>query len=400
MKIHEYQGKQIFTRYGIQVPRGIPCFSSEAAQSAAEQLIRETGSPVVVVKAQIHAGGRGKGGGVKVVKGGPSEVAKVAQSMLGSKLVTHQTGPEGHVVRRLYIEQGLSIARELYLSLVVDRTSGRVVVMASSEGGVEIEEVAKKSPEKILRETLNPSGGLQPYQARKLAFGLHVGDGSPSPKQTVQQFCDTLQRLATLFETEDCSMCEINPLVITDQGQVVALDSKLTFDDNASIRHTNWSELVDPDEEDVVELEAKRAGLSYVALDGNIGCLVNGAGLAMATMDIIRHYGGNPANFLDVGGGATADAVTKAFTMILSSKHVKGIFVNIFGGIMRCDVIAEGIIQPTRQLGLKVPLVVRLAGTNVEQGKELLRKSGLTIEPADTMGEGAQKIVAAVQRAA
>ena len=399
MKIHEYQGKQIFLRYGIAVPRGIPCFSADAAQSAAEQLIRETANPVVVVKAQIHAGGRGKAGGVKVVKGGPAEAAKVAQALLGSKLVTHQTGPEGQVVRRLYVEQGLSIARELYVGLVVNRTSGRIVIMASSEGGVEIEEVAKRSPEKILRETLAPMGGLQPYQARKLAFGLRVGEASPAPKQTAQQFADTVQRLAVLFEAEDCSMCEINPLIITEQGQVMALDSKLVFDDNASIRHTNWSELVDPEEEDRIELEAKRAGLSYVALDGNIGCLVNGAGLAMATMDIIKHYGGNPANFLDVGGGATAEAVTKAFAMILSSKHVKGIFVNIFGGIMRCDVIAEGIIQATRQLGLTVPLVVRLAGTNVEQGKELLRNSGLTIEPADTMGEGAQKIVAAVQRA-
>ncbi len=400
MKIHEYQGKQIFTRYGIAVPRGIACFSADAVQSAAEQLQRETGNPIVVVKAQIHAGGRGKAGGVKVVKGGAAEAAKVGQALLGTKLVTHQTGPEGQVIRRLYVEQGLSIARELYLGLVVDRTSGRIVVMASSEGGVEIEEVAKRTPEKILRETIAPTGGLQPYQARKLAFGLRLAEGSPSPKQTVQQFVDTVQRLATLFEAEDCSMCEINPLIITDQGQVMALDAKLTFDDNAAIRHPNWSELVDPEEEDKVELEAKSAGLSYVALDGNIGCLVNGAGLAMATMDIIKHYGGNPANFLDVGGGATADAVTKAFTMILSSKQVKGIFVNIFGGIMRCDVIAEGIIQATRQLGLKVPLVVRLAGTNVEQGKELLRNSGLTIEPADTMGEGAQKIVAAVARVA
>ena len=400
MKIHEYQGKQIFARYGIAVPRGIACFSAEAAGSAAEQLIKETGNPIVVVKAQIHAGGRGKGGGVKVVKGGPSEVAKVAAAMLGSKLVTHQTGPEGRIVRRLYVEQGLAIARELYVGLVVDRTSGRIVLMASSEGGVEIEEVAKKSPEKILKEALAPSGGLRPYQARKLAFGLKVGDKSPSPKQTVQQFADTLQRLSTVFESEDCSMCEINPLVITDQGQVIALDAKLVFDDNASIRHPNWSELVDSYEEDPVELEAKSAGLSYVALDGNIGCLVNGAGLAMATMDIIKHYGGSPANFLDVGGGASAESVTKAFTMILSSQQVKGIFVNIFGGIMRCDVIAEGVIQATRQLGLKVPLVVRLAGTNVEQGKELLRKSGLQIEPADTMGDGARKIVAAVQRAA
>ena len=393
-------GKQIFARYGIPVPRGIPCFSADAAASAAEQLIQETGNPVVVVKAQIHAGGRGKGGGVKVVKGGPSEVAKVAASLLGSKLVTHQTGPEGRIVRRLYIEQGLSIARELYVGLVVDRTSGRIVLMASSEGGVEIEEVAKRSPDKILRETLDPAGGLKSYQARKLAFGLHVGDKSPSPKQTVPQFADTLQRLCSLFEAEDCSMCEINPLVITDQGQVIALDAKLVFDDNASIRHPGWSELVDAHEEDAVELEAKHAGLSYVALDGNIGCLVNGAGLAMATMDIIKHYGGSPANFLDVGGGANAESVTKAFAMILSSQQVKGIFVNIFGGIMRCDVIAEGIIQSTRQLSLRVPLVVRLAGTNVEQGKELLRKSGLKIEPADTMGDGARKIVEAVQHAA
>ncbi len=400
MKIHEYQGKQIFSRYGIAVPRGIACLSAEAAQSAAEQLIKETGNPIVVVKSQIHAGGRGKGGGVKVVKGGPSAVLAVAKSLLGSKLVTHQTGPEGRTVRRLYVEQGLAIARELYVGLVVDRSSGRIVVMASSEGGVEIEEVAKHSPEKILREAIDPAGSLRPYQARKLAFGLHVGDKSPAPKLTVQQFADTLQRLSSLFEKEDCSMCEINPLVITDQGQVVALDAKLVFDDNASIRHADWSELVDPNEEDAVELEAKRAGLSYVALDGNIGCLVNGAGLAMATMDIIKHYGGNPANFLDVGGGASAESVTKAFNMLLSSRQVKGIFVNIFGGIMRCDVIAEGIIQATRQLSLTVPLVVRLAGTNVEQGRELLRKSGLQIEPADTMGDGARKIVEAVQRAA
>ncbi len=400
MRIHEYQGKQLFARYGIQVPRGIACFTADTAQAAAEQLIQETGNSVVVVKAQIHAGGRGKGGGVKVVKGGPGEVAKVAASLLGSKLVTHQTGPEGRVVRRLYVEQGLSIARELYVGLVIDRTTGRVVLMASSEGGVEIEEVAKRNPEKIQRESLDPAGRLMPFQARKLAFALHVGDRCPAPKQTVQQFADTLQRLCSLFDAEDCSMCEINPLVITDQGQVIALDAKLAFDDNASIRHADWAELVNLDEEDAVELEAKRAGLSYVALDGNIGCLVNGAGLAMATMDIIKHYGGTPANFLDVGGSASAEAVTKAFTMILSSRQVKGIFVNIFGGIMRCDVIAEGIIQATRALGLTVPLVVRLAGTNVDLGKELLRNSGLKIEPADSMGDGARKIVAAVQHAA
>ena len=396
MNIHEYQGKQVFARYGIRVPKGIACFSVATAKSAAEQLIKETGNPVVVVKAQIHAGGRGKGGGVRIVKGGSDEVAKIAEALLGSKLVTHQTGPEGRVVRRLYIEQGLAIARELYVGLVVNRESGRIAVMASSEGGVEIEEVAKRSPEKILRESLRSSGGLEPFKARKLAFGLGVGNGSPTPKLTVQQFVDTLLRLARLFEAEDCSLCEINPLVITSEGHVVALDSKLVFDDNASIRHSEWSELADPNEEDSVELEAKKVGLSYVALDGNIGCLVNGAGLAMATMDIIKHCGGSPANFLDVGGGANTETVAKAFSMILSSHRVKGIFVNIFGGIMHCDVIAEGIVQATRQSGLSVPLVVRLAGTNVDRGKEILRKCGLGIEPVDTLSEGARKIVRAV----
>ncbi len=397
MKIHEYQGKQLFARYGLPIPKGIPCMTAPAAQSAAEQIIAETGVPLVVVKAQIHAGGRGKGGGVKVVRNGPREVFKVAERMLGMQLVTHQTGPSGRLVQRLYVEQGLSIFRELYLGMVVDRNSGRIAVMASTEGGVDIEEVAQSRPEKIITETIDPLTGLTAYQARKLAFALRVGEGTPNPKQTVQQFTDTLLRLAKLFEAEDCTMCEINPLVVTSQGGILALDAKVNFDDNAAFRHPEWSNLVDPNEEDPVELEARHAGLSYVSLDGNIGCLVNGAGLAMATMDIIQHHGGTPANFLDVGGGATREAVTKAFTMILSSPRVRGIFVNIFGGIMRCDVIAEGVIQATRQLDLKVPLVVRLAGTNVEQGKALLRDSGLRIEPADDMDDGARKIVAAVR---
>jgi succinyl-CoA synthetase beta subunit len=398
MKIHEYQGKQIFARHGVPVPKGMACFSAEEAKSAAEKLIQQTGQPVVVVKAQIHAGGRGKGGGVKVVTSGAAEVERVAAQMLGSTLVTHQTGPEGRKVNRLYVEEGLAIARELYLSLVLDRSQGRVVVMASSSGGVDIEEVAKTRPDEIIRETVAGIGGLDAYQARRFAFRLGLGSTSPAPKATVQQFVETLLKLTRLFELEDCSLCEINPLVITREGQVVALDSKLVFDDNASIRHPEWASLVDPTEEDPVELEAKRAGLSYVALDGNIGCLVNGAGLAMATMDIIKHWGGSPANFLDVGGGASSDAVTKAFSMILSSRHVKGVFVNIFGGIMRCDVIADGIVQATRKLQLNVPLVVRLAGTNVDQGKEILLRSGLRIESADSLGEGAKKIVAAVRR--
>lgn len=397
MKIHEYQGKQIFARYGIPIPKGIACFSPDEAQKAAERLISETGTPVVVVKAQIHAGGRGKGGGVKVVKGGPAEVKQLAASMLGMKLVTHQTGPEGQKVRRLYVEQGLAIARELYLGLVVDRERRRIAVMASSEGGVEIEKVAAETPEKILTEHVDPVTGLGAYQARKLAYGLKLAEGSPKPKETIAQFARTLGKLAELFEKEDCSLCEINPLIVTKDGDVLALDSKINFDDNAAGRHKDWAELMDKDEEDPIELEAKDAGLSYVSLDGDIGCLVNGAGLAMATMDIIKHHGGDPANFLDVGGGATKDQVTKAFKMILSSDKVKGIFVNIFGGIMKCDVIAEGVVAATKELGLKVPLVVRLEGTNVERGKEILKESGLKIEPADTMGDGAKKIVAAVR---
>jgi succinyl-CoA synthetase beta subunit len=396
MKIHEYQAKQIFARYGVPIPKGVPCLSADAAQAAAKQLIAETGHPVLVVKAQIHAGGRGKGGGVKVVAGGPRQVFQVAEQMLGMQLVTHQTGSEGRVVRRLYVEQGLAIAKEFYVALVVDRTMGRIAVMASAEGGVDIETVAQTHPERIITEHLDPLVGMTAFQARKLAYALNIGKDSAVPKQTTQQFVTLLQRLATLFEHEDCSICEINPLVVTEQGNVLALDAKINLDDNAAFRHPEWSNLVDPHEEDPTELEARNAGLSYVSLDGNIGCLVNGAGLAMATMDIIKHQGGSPANFLDVGGGASREAVTKAFTMILSSPKVKGIFVNIFGGIMRCDVIAEGIILATRQLDLKVPLVVRLAGTNVEQGRALLHESGLNIEACDDMGDGARKIVQAV----
>jgi succinyl-CoA synthetase beta subunit len=399
MKIHEYQGKQIFAKYGLPIPKGIPCTTAEQAEKAAKTLIDETGIPVVVVKAQIHAGGRGKGGGVKVVKGGPAEAKKIASEILGMQLITHQTGPGGQKVRRLYVEQGLDIARELYLGLVVDREKRRIAVMVSTEGGVEIEKVAEETPERILTEHVDPIIGLGAYQARKLAFGLEIGKGSPKPKETIAQFVQIVTKLTTLFEKEDCSLCEINPLVVTKAGDVVALDSKMNFDDSAEGRHKEWAEMMDRDEEDPVELEAKGAGLSYVSLDGDIGCLVNGAGLAMATMDIIQHAGGTPANFLDVGGGATKEQVTKAFKMILTSHKVKGIFVNIFGGIMKCDVIAEGVVAATKELGLKVPLVVRLEGTNVDKGKEILKASGLEIQSADNMLDGAKKIVAAVRAA-
>src|SRR3954451_24140807 len=399
MKIHEYQGKQVFAKYGVPVPKGDPAFTVDEAEAAAKRLATETGSPVVVVKAQIHAGGRGKGGGVKVAKGGAAEARTLAEKILGMQLITHQTGPEGQKVKRLYVEQGIDIARELYLGLVVDREARRIAVMASTEGGVEIETVAEETPEKILIEHIDPVTGLSAFQARKLAYALDSGKGTPNPKDTIADFVKLLSKLGSLFEKEDCSLCEINPLVVTKEGKVVALDAKITFDDNASGRHKEWLEQMDKAEEDPVELEAKDAGLSYVSLDGDIGCLVNGAGLAMSTMDIIKHEGGNPANFLDVGGGATKDQVKKAFSMILSSSKVKGIFVNIFGGIMKCDVIAEGVVAATKELGLKVPLVVRLEGTNVELGKQILKASGLKIQAADNMLDGAKKIVAAVKAA-
>jgi len=390
MKIHEYQAKQIFVRYGVPVPKGYPVTTSAEAEVVAKKLIEETKIPVVVVKAQIHAGGRGKGGGVKLAKNGPAEARELADKMLGRPLVTHQTGPEGQVVRRLYIEQGLDIGRELYFALVLDRDARRVAVMASTEGGMDIEQVAHDTPEKIHRVHIDPVVGLAPFQARRIGFSLGLD------KDQVGKFVPLATSLYQLFIKEDCSLCEINPLVVTKQGDVVALDAKINLDDNADFRHREWVELRDRDEEDPVELEAKEAGLSYVSLDGDIGCLVNGAGLAMATMDIIQTYGGAPANFLDVGGGANQEQVAKAFSMIMRSPKVKGIFVNIFGGIMKCDVIAAGIIAATKQMGLKVPLVVRLEGTNVADGRRMLGESGLAIQAASTMSDGAKKIVAAV----
>ena len=396
MKIHEYQGKEIFRRYGIAVPKGEPAFRAEEVAPIAERLIAETSIPVVVVKAQIHAGGRGKGGGVKVVKGGPADAQAMAEKILGMQLVTKQTGPEGQKVRRLYIEQGLDIARELYLALLVDRETRRIAVIASTEGGMDIEAVAHDTPEKILTKHFDPAIGFSPFIARQIGFALGLG---PSMKGPLGQFVKLLESLYKMFVEQDCSLVEINPLVVLKSGDMAALDAKVTFDDNAAWRHPEWAALHDAYEEDPVELEAKRAGLSYVSLDGDIGCLVNGAGLAMATMDIILHYGGRPANFLDVGGGASQQQVKTAFEMILQSGHVRGIFVNIFGGIMRCDVVAGGIVAAAKELGLKVPLVVRLDGTNVEQGRKILDDSGLTIQSASSMGDGAQKIVAAVKKA-
>ncbi len=397
MKIHEYQAKRIFAKYGIPVPIGGTAFSVDEAEVVAKRILHETGGTLTVVKAQIHAGGRGKGGGVKLAKGGADEARRIASEILGMQLITHQTGPEGQKVRRLYVEQGLEIARELYLGAVVDRDTRRIAFMASTEGGVEIEKVAEETPEKIQTIFVDPIVGMTGYQARQLAYGL---DLQKSGKQTVAQFVKVMSALYQLFVKEDCSLCEINPLIVTKTGDIVALDAKMTFDDNAAFRHPEWADERDTDEEDPVELEAQNAGLNYVALDGNVGCLVNGAGLAMATMDIIKAVGGDrgvaPANFLDVGGGANQEQVTKAFKMILRSPRVKAIFVNIFGGIMKCDVIAAGVVAAAKELGLKVPLVVRLEGTNVALGKEILAKSGLHIMTADTMKDGADKIVAAV----
>ncbi len=397
MKIHEYQGKQIFAKYGIPVPKGYPAFTVEEAYEKAKQLIAETGSPVTVVKAQIHAGGRGKGGGVKVAKGGAEDAKALAEKILGMQLVTHQTGPEGTKVRRLYIEQGLEMQKEFYLGAVVDRDRRRIVFMASTEGGVEIEKVAAESPEKILTVHVDPATGLMPYQSNQLAFGLGL---QAFGKDTPKKFVKFMAALYECFVKEDCSLLEVNPLAVLKNGDVMALDSKINFDDNGEFRHKEWAAIQDRDEEDAVELEAKEAGLNYVSLDGNVGCLVNGAGLAMATMDIIKVFGEkqgvSPANFLDVGGGANQEQVTKAFKMILKSDKVKAIFVNIFGGIMKCDVIANGVVAAAKELGLKVPLVVRLEGTNVELGRKILSDSGLAITAATTMADGAQKIVAAV----
>ncbi len=386
MNIHEYQGKEILKRYGVKVPEGRVAFSVEEAAAAAEEL----GLPVVV-KAQIHAGGRGKAGGVKVAKT-MDEVRAHASEILGKVLVTHQTGPEGKVVKRLLIEQGCDIKKEYYLGVVVDRGTGRVVMMASEEGGTEIEEVAAATPEKIFKEVIDPAVGLLPFQARKLAYAINI------PNELVNKAVAFMLGLYNAFIDKDCSIAEINPLVVTGDGEVMALDAKLNFDSNALYRHPDILELRDLDEEDEKEIEASKHDLSYIALDGNIGCMVNGAGLAMATMDIIKYYGGEPANFLDVGGGATTEKVTEAFKIILSDQNVKGIFVNIFGGIMRCDTIANGIVEAVKQVGLDRPLVVRLEGTNVDLGKQILRDSGLDIVAADSMADGAQKIVSLVNQ--
>ncbi|MGG1551124.1 MULTISPECIES: ADP-forming succinate--CoA ligase subunit beta [Paenibacillus] len=386
MNIHEYQGKEVLRQYGVSVPNGKVAFTVDEAVEAAKEL----GSSVVVVKAQIHAGGRGKAGGVKVAKN-LDEVRTYANEILGKVLVTHQTGPEGKEVKRLLIEEGCDIKKEYYVGVVVDRATGSVVMMASEEGGTEIEEVAAHSPEKIFKEVVDPAIGLQAFQARRLAYNINI------PNELVNKAAKFMLALYTAFVDKDCSIAEINPLVVTGAGDVMALDAKLNFDSNALFRHKDIVALRDLEEEDAKEIEASKYDLSYIALDGNIGCMVNGAGLAMATMDIIKHYGGDPANFLDVGGGATKEKVTEAFKIILSDEQVKGIFVNIFGGIMRCDVIAEGVIAAARELGLSRPLVVRLEGTNVELGKKLLNESGLNIVAADSMADGAQKIVALVK---
>ncbi|MBS4207639.1 ADP-forming succinate--CoA ligase subunit beta [Bacillus sp. FJAT-50079] len=382
MNIHEYQGKEILRKYGVTVPSGKVAFTVDEAVEAAKEL----GSDVCVVKAQIHAGGRGKAGGVKVAKN-LEEVRTYANEILGKTLVTPQTGPEGKEVKRLLIEEGCDIKKEYYVGIVVDRATDRIVLMASEEGGTEIEEVAAATPEKIFYEVIDPVVGLTGFQARRIAFNINI------PKELVGKAAKFMLSLYKAFEEKDCSIAEINPLVVTGDGNVMALDAKLNFDANALFKHKDILEYRDLDEEDQKEIEASKYDLSYISLDGNIGCMVNGAGLAMATMDIIKHYGGDPANFLDVGGGATAEKVTEAFKIILSDDNVKGIFVNIFGGIMKCDIIATGVVEAAKQVSLDVPLVVRLEGTNVDLGKKILNESGLNIIAAESMADGAQKIV-------
>jgi succinyl-CoA synthetase beta subunit len=389
MNIHEYQAKSLLGQYGVAVPRGYVAYTPDEALAKAGEL----GGPVWVVKAQIHAGGRGKAGGVKLAKS-LDEVKAAATTMLGMTLVTHQTGPEGKRVKRVYIEEGCDIKRELYLGMLIDRATSRVTVMASTEGGMDIEEVAAKTPKKILRIAIDPVMGLQPFHARKIAAGLKL-----EGKQ-VNVAVKFLQAMYDAFLSLDASIVEINPLVVTGAGELIALDAKMNFDDNALFRHHDVEELRDPDEEDPAELEASKHGLNYVKLDGSIGCMVNGAGLAMATMDIIKLYGSSPANFLDVGGGATKERVTTAFKIILSDPNVEGILVNIFGGIMRCDVIADGVVAAAREVSLHVPLVVRLEGTNVALGKKILADSGLPITSADNLADAAEKVVKAVREAA
>jgi succinyl-CoA synthetase beta subunit len=382
VKIHEYQAKSVLARFGVAVPRGEVAFTpAEAAEIA-----RRLGGGPAVVKAQIHAGGRGKGGGVKLAKS-PDEVEQIATRMLGMTLVTHQTGPDGRKVGRVLVEEGLQIDRELYLSIVIDRAAGRPVVICSAAGGMDIEEVAAREPEKILREHIDPATGLVPFQSRKLAFGMGLGSGPAG------RLAKLLEAVFKAFIDTDASMIEINPLILTKSGDLLALDAKVTFDDNALYRHADFRDLRDLSEEDPLEVEASTFSLNYIRLDGNIGCMVNGAGLAMATMDIIKLAGGEPANFLDVGGGANADQIKNAFRILMADRNVKAVLINIFGGILRCDVLAEGLIAAVTELHVPVPIVIRMEGTNVEEGKRLLRESGLNFTTADSMGEAATKVV-------
>jgi succinyl-CoA synthetase beta subunit len=387
MKIHEYQAKAILARYGVPVPRGEVVTEAGAAADVARRL----GGAISVVKAQIHAGGRGKGGGVKLAKS-PDEAQRLAGDMLGMRLVTHQTGPEGRIVQRVLIEQGLEIARELYLGMVIDRSTQKIVLMVSSEGGVEIEKVAAETPEKIHKEFIDPGVGLQNFQAQKLAFALGLEGAS------VRKGVKMMTALYQAFLASDASLLEINPLIVTKSGDLLALDAKMNFDDNALFRHPDVAELRDLNEEEPLEIEASKYSLNYIKLDGNIGCMVNGAGLAMATMDIIKLAGGEPANFLDVGGGASVEQIRNAFKILMSDKAVEAVLINIFGGILRCDVLAEGVIAAVKELHVDVPVVIRMEGTNVERGKQMLKESGLNFETADTMGEAAEKVVAAAMK--
>jgi succinyl-CoA synthetase beta subunit len=383
LKIHEYQAKSVLARFGVPVPRGEVTFTAHDAAAIAERL----GTSVVVVKAQIHAGGRGKGGGVKLAKS-PHEAERLAKQMIGMTLVTHQTGPEGRKVGRVLIEEGLQIERELYLSMLIDRAAGRPVIIASAAGGMDIEEVAATHPEKILREHVDPATGVIPFQARKLAFAMGLEAG---PAWKMVKVLDSVYKA---FIETDASMIEINPLILTKTGDLLALDAKVTFDDNALYRHPDLREFRDLAEEDPLEVEASKFSLNYIRLDGNIGCMVNGAGLAMATMDIIKLAGGEPANFLDVGGGANAEQIKNAFRILMADKNVKAVFINIFSGILRCDVQAAGVIAAVKELGVPVPIVIRMEGTNVEEGKRMLRESGLNFTTADSMSEGANAVVA------
>ena len=382
MKIHEYQAKSVLARFGVTVPRGEVAFTSQEAGEIARRL----GGNIAVVKAQIHAGGRGKGGGVKIAKS-PDEAEQLAKQILGMTLVTHQTGPEGRKVGRVLIEEGLQIERELYLSIVIDRASASPVIIASASGGMDIEEVAAKEPEKILREQIDPGTGVIPFQARKLAFGMGLGSG---PANKLVKLLDSIYKA---FIETDASMIEVNPLILTKGGDLLALDAKVSFDDNALYRHPDLRDLRDLGEEDPLEVEASKFSLNYIRLEGNIGCMVNGAGLAMATMDIIKLAGGEPANFLDVGGGANAEQIKNAFRILMADSNVKAVLINIFGGILRCDVLAQGVIAAVQELGVRVPIVIRMEGTNVEEGKRLLRESGLNFTTADSMGEAADKVV-------